>query len=97
MATAEKAAAPVAVKARPVAAARERARHPLASLREEKEEDCYLAERRYGAFERCFRLPEDLLADKIEASFKDRVLSVVLPKSPQARQKQQRKISIEAA
>lgn len=178
MATTEKAAAPAAEKARPVPVARERARHPLISLREEmdrmferfwpgfgpspfgrwpaleplwrvtgvaapavdlvetdkdyrikaelpgmdekdielsltedvltikgekkeeheeKEEGYYLAERHYGAFERSFRLPEEVEADRIEASFNKGVLTVVLPKSPKAKQKQERKIAVKAA
>jgi HSP20 family protein len=64
---------------------------------EEKEEGYYLAERRYGAFERSFRLPEEVEADKIEASFQKGVLTVILPKSPKAQQKQARKIGIKAA
>src|SRR5688572_9108482 len=42
--------------------------------REEKEKDYYLSERRYGSFQRSFRLPEDADAEKIEASCKNGVL-----------------------
>lgn len=38
--------------------------------REEKKKDCYLHERHFGPFERNFRLPDEVDADKIEASFR---------------------------
>lgn len=40
----------------------------------------YFSERRYGAFQRSFRLPEDASADKIKATFKDGVLMISIPK-----------------
>jgi len=40
---------------------------------------CY--ERRYGKFERSFRLNSDVLVDKIDANFKNGVLTVTLPKA----------------
>lgn len=40
----------------------------------------YFSERRYGAFNRSFRLPEDAGADKIKATFKDGVLLISIPK-----------------
>lgn len=52
--------------------------------KEEKEKDYYLHERHYGAFERTFRMPDGIDADKIEASFKKGVLTVVLPKTTEA-------------
>jgi HSP20 family protein len=64
--------------------------------REEKEKDYYLSERRYGSFERYFRLPEGVDADKIEASFKKGVLTVTLPKKAEA-QKPAKKIEVKAA
>jgi HSP20 family protein len=67
--------------------------------REEKEErkkDYYLHERHFGAFERYFRLPEEVDAEKIEASFKKGVLTVTLPKRPEA-QKAEKKIAVKAA
>lgn len=54
--------------------------------REERKRDWYYAERSYGTFQRAFRLPGEVLADKIQAQFKDGVLTVMLPKSEQARQ-----------
>tara|TARA_R110002020_G_scaffold32448_4_gene99835 strand:- start:5973 stop:6509 length:537 start_codon:yes stop_codon:yes gene_type:complete len=46
--------------------------------------DHYIRERRYGAFERRFALPEDVNADKIQASYANGVLRVTLPKNPGA-------------
>ncbi|MCU0624143.1 MAG: Hsp20/alpha crystallin family protein [Gemmatimonadaceae bacterium] len=40
----------------------------------------HVAERRYGAFERSFRLPEAVDAGKIEATVADGVLTITLPK-----------------
>ena len=51
---------------------------------EEKKTDFYLSERRYGSFERSFRVPASVDTDKIEASFKKGVLTLVLPKRPEA-------------
>jgi HSP20 family protein len=64
--------------------------------REEKEErkkDYYLSERRFGSFQRSFQVPESVDADKIVANFKNGVLTVTLPKSPEA-QKKEKKIAI---
>ena len=63
---------------------------------EEKKKDYYLSERRYGSFERYFDLPEGVDADKIEATFKNGVLKVTLPKTAEA-QKPAKKIEIKAA
>lgn len=52
--------------------------------KEEKEEErkgYHLSERRYGAFERSFRLPDGIAAEGIEARFADGVLTVTLPKT----------------
>jgi HSP20 family protein len=61
--------------------------------KEEKKKDWYLSERRYGSFQRAFRVPEGVDADKIEATFKNGVLTVSLPKSPEAI-KREKKIPI---
>ena len=63
--------------------------------KEEKKKDYYLSERRYGAFQRSFSLPPGVDADKIDASFKKGVLTVTLPKKPEA-MKPQRKVEIKA-
>jgi len=64
--------------------------------KEEKKKDYYLSERRYGSFERRMQIPEGVDVDKIEASFKNGVLTVTLPKTVQA-QKPEKKISVKAA
>jgi HSP20 family protein len=64
--------------------------------REEKGQNRYVSERRYGSFQRSFALPEDSDPDKIEAAFKNGVLTVTLPKRPEAQTKR-RKIEVKAA
>jgi len=64
--------------------------------KEEKKKDYYVSERRYGAFARSFRLPEGVDTDKIEASFKNGVLKVTLPKTPEA-QRAEKKIAVKAS
>ena len=64
--------------------------------KEEKKKDYYLHERHFGSFERSFEMPEGVDADKIEASFKKGVLTVALPKKPEA-QKPAKKIEVKAA
>ena len=61
--------------------------------KEEKKEGYYFSERRYGSFKRAFRVPEGVDADKIEASFDKGVLTIRLPKTPEA-QKAEKKIEI---
>ena len=63
--------------------------------REEKKEGYYFSERRYGSFQRAFRVPEGVDADKIEASFEKGVLKVRLPKSAEA-QKSQKTIEVKS-
>ncbi len=64
--------------------------------KEEKKKDYYLSERRYGSFQRSFGVPDGVDADKITASFKNGVLTVILPKSAEA-QKSEKKIAINKA
>jgi HSP20 family protein len=52
--------------------------------KEEKKKDYYLRERNFGSFERSFQVPDSVDTDKIEASFKKGVLTVTLPKKPEA-------------
>ncbi len=61
--------------------------------KEEKKEDFRLRERRFGSFERALRVPEAVDVDKIGASFKKGVLTVVLPKTAEA-QKSVKKIEV---
>jgi HSP20 family protein len=64
--------------------------------KEEKKKDYYLHERHFGSFERSFAMPDGVDVDKIEASFKKGVLTVTLPKKPEA-QKPAKKIEVKAA
>lgn len=52
--------------------------------KEEKTKDRYVSERRYGSFRRSLQVPGSVDAGKIEASHKGGVLTVTMPKSPQA-------------
>lgn len=63
------------------------------SEREEKKESYHLTERRYGSFERTFRLPETADADKITAAISDGVLTVTIPKKAAAK-KAEKKIKV---
>lgn len=47
-----------------------------------------LRERRNGAFHRSFALPKDADAGNIEATYRNGILSVVLPKKPEAKPRQ---------
>ncbi|WP_025661205.1 Hsp20/alpha crystallin family protein [Rhizobium sp. IBUN] len=49
--------------------------------KESKDEAYHLSERRYGSFQRSFRLPDYIEADKIAAAFAKGVLKVTLPKA----------------
>jgi HSP20 family protein len=64
--------------------------------KEEKKKDYYLHERRFGSFERQFPLPEGVDTDKIAASFKKGVLTITLPKKPEAI-KPEKRIEVKAA
>ena len=64
--------------------------------KEEKKKGYHLQERHYGSFERYFTVPEGVDSDKIEANFKKGVLTVTLPKKPEA-QKAPKKIDVKAA
>ena len=64
--------------------------------KEEKETGYYLHERHFGSFERRFRVPEGVDAEKIDATFKKGVLTVTLPKTAVA-QKPKKKIEVKAA
>ena len=49
--------------------------------REEKGKTYFFSERTFGSFERSFRLPPNVEADKVSANFKDGVLAIRIPKS----------------
>lgn len=55
---------------------------------EEKGEHYHYSERYYGSFQRSFRLPTTIQADKIEASFEKGVLRITLPKTEEAKKKE---------
>ena len=64
--------------------------------KEEKEKNYYFSERAYGSFQRAFELPAGIDRDKISADFAKGVLTITLPKTPEA-QKQQKKIEVKSA
>ena len=51
------------------------------SSKEEKDANYYMRETHYGFFSRSFKVPGEVHGDKVDATYKDGVLSVVLPKS----------------
>ena len=55
---------------------------------EEKAEGFRYSERRFGAFNRSFRMGEGVDSSGIEASYKDGVLTVTLPKKPEVQPRQ---------
>lgn len=59
---------------------------------EKKEKNYHSIESYYGTFSRSFYLPETANVDKVDASYKDGVLQVVIPKD--AKKVQQRTIAI---
>lgn len=58
---------------------------------EHKDAGFYRSERRYGHFSRSLTLPTDVNAEKIDAMYRDGVLTITLPKSETAKP---RKISV---
>ncbi len=58
------------------------------SEREENECETYRSERFYGRFQRSVLLPTSVAADKVNASYKDGILMVTLPKTEEAKPKQ---------
>jgi HSP20 family protein len=61
--------------------------------KEEKTKDRYVSERRYGSFRRTLQVSGTVDSGKIEASYKGGVLTLTLPKSPEA-QKNAKKIPV---
>jgi HSP20 family protein len=55
--------------------------------REEKKEHRRYVERTYGSFSRSFQLPANVDATRLEASFKDGVLTITVPKTEEAKPK----------
>ena len=56
--------------------------------KDEEKKNYHHNERRYGTFERAFKIHSDVIEDKIEANFKDGVLTVELPKAEVAKPKE---------
>ncbi len=56
--------------------------------REEKGENFYRIERSYGSFVRSVQIPTDIDPEKIEATYKNGVLKITLPKKAEAKGKQ---------
>lgn len=63
--------------------------------KEEKNDNHYISERSYGSFRRMFSLPAGTAADKIEAQFRNGVLTVTVPKT--AAKQESRKVEVKAA
>lgn len=61
---------------------------------EQKEENYTRREFGYSSFKRSFTLPETIDDTKIDASYKDGILSIKLPKKEEARRKPSRAIKI---
>jgi HSP20 family protein len=54
---------------------------------EEKKERYHTVERTYGTFSRTMQLPSDVNAEAVNATYKDGVLRITLPKSDTAKAK----------
>lgn len=54
--------------------------------KETEEKNYYLSERRFGSFQRSFRVPDGVNNEQIEADFAKGILTIKLPKTAQARQ-----------
>ncbi|AZN71895.1 Hsp20/alpha crystallin family protein [Georhizobium profundi] len=64
--------------------------------KEEKDKDYFLSERRFGSFQRSFRVPEGVDTDRIDANFSKGLLTLHLPKSAEARNAE-KKIEVRAS
>jgi HSP20 family protein len=64
--------------------------------KEDKDKNYYFSERAYGSFQRTFELPASVDRDKVAADFSKGVLTITLPKTPEA-QKPQKKIEVKSA
>ena len=49
--------------------------------KEEKDENYHRVERSFGSFQRSFRIPEKVMADKVDAAYKDGILKLTIPKA----------------
>ncbi|SON56341.1 Spore protein SP21 [Hartmannibacter diazotrophicus] len=64
--------------------------------KEKKDKEYHMSERRYGSFQRSFKLPEGVDADAIKADISKGVLTVKMPKSAEAK-KSEKTIPVKAA
>ncbi|MFO7765754.1 MAG: Hsp20/alpha crystallin family protein [Pelovirga sp.] len=55
--------------------------------KEDKDEKMHRVERFYGSFSRSFTLPENVDIDNVDATFKDGLLTLVVPKTEEAKPK----------
>lgn len=53
--------------------------------RKEEKEGYHRVERSYGSFRRSFYLPETVSSEEIDANYKDGVLTLTMPKVPEAK------------
>jgi HSP20 family protein len=60
------------------------------SEKKEEQESSYLLERSYGSFSRSIPLPFEIGGTDIDASFKDGVLKIRIPRPPEAKQEAKR-------
>jgi len=63
---------------------------------EKKEKEFHRLERSFGSFQRSVRVPKEIDANKIKASFKNGVLTITLPKSAKAKESA-RRIEVKSA
>lgn len=56
--------------------------------RDEKKDDYHMIERRFGSFQRVLGFPCEVDNTKVDASFKDGVLKIHVPKAPEAKSRE---------
>ena len=64
--------------------------------KEEKDKNYHFSERAYGSFQRAFDLPASVDRNKVAADFSKGVLTITLPKTPEA-QKPQKRIEVKSS
>lgn len=64
------------------------------SEKEESQKNYYKMERRFGYFCRVLQMPAEVQEDKAEATFKNGVLKITLPKNHQTNKSEKKKIEI---